>query len=349
MSFGTFTLVATNPAPVANNQSVTVSYNTATPITLTATGSGTLTYTVVSNPTHGTLSGTAPNLTYTPTASYGGPDSFTFKANNGTVSNIATVSITVQSGAGSQSQTITFPAPVSPVTYGASAVTLTASASSNLPVAYSITGPGSLSGNSLSFTGAGSVMVTASQAGNGTYAPATPVTQTIAVNDASLTVGVSGTPSRYYGAANPAFSYTIGPFVNGDTQASATTGSPVLTTTAVPKSPAGTYAITVAQGTLAANNYTFNLSNGQLTVMGGAAQTIVFPPLQNFAPASSVLVLAASSSGLPVTLTVTSGPANITNNILNVTGTGTVQVTATQAGNLNFGAATPVVRTFTAQ
>ena len=51
---------------------------------------------MVTGPTKGTLSGTAPNLTYTPNANANGADSFTFKANDGTVdSNIATVSITV--------------------------------------------------------------------------------------------------------------------------------------------------------------------------------------------------------------------------------------------------------------
>ena len=56
----------------------------------------TLTFSVVANPAHGSLSGTVPNLTYTPAADYNGSDSFTFKANDGTVdSNIATISITV--------------------------------------------------------------------------------------------------------------------------------------------------------------------------------------------------------------------------------------------------------------
>ncbi len=87
-------------APVANNQSVTTNQDTAVGITLTASDPNTparsLTYSVVSGPTHGTLSGTAPNLTYTPTAGYFGSDSFTFKANNGVKdSNVATVSITV--------------------------------------------------------------------------------------------------------------------------------------------------------------------------------------------------------------------------------------------------------------
>jgi hypothetical protein len=37
----------------------------------------------VTSPAHGTLSGTAPNVTYTPAANYNGSDSFTFKVNDG--------------------------------------------------------------------------------------------------------------------------------------------------------------------------------------------------------------------------------------------------------------------------
>ena len=58
----------------------------------------TLTYTKVAGPSHGTARSTLNDgaCTYTPAANYNGPDSFTFKANDGTVdSNIATVSITV--------------------------------------------------------------------------------------------------------------------------------------------------------------------------------------------------------------------------------------------------------------
>jgi hypothetical protein len=43
-----------------------------------------LTYSIQAHPTHGTLSGTPPNVTYTPTNCYEGQDSFTFTANDGT-------------------------------------------------------------------------------------------------------------------------------------------------------------------------------------------------------------------------------------------------------------------------
>ncbi|HOI96063.1 MAG TPA: Ig-like domain-containing protein, partial [Syntrophobacter fumaroxidans] len=67
-------------------------------ITLTGTDADgdTLSFTVTSSPAHGTLSGTAPNLTYTPAAGYHGPDAFEFKVNDGKAdSAAATVSITV--------------------------------------------------------------------------------------------------------------------------------------------------------------------------------------------------------------------------------------------------------------
>jgi len=93
---------AGNSPPVANNQAVTTTKNTAKAITLTATDANNdpLTYSIVTQPSHGTLSPSTPggaSRTYTPTTGYVGPDSFTFKANDGTIdSNTATVSITVQ-------------------------------------------------------------------------------------------------------------------------------------------------------------------------------------------------------------------------------------------------------------
>src|SRR6185295_11534353 len=58
--------------------------------------SSALTYSIEAQPGHGTLTGTAPNVTYTPTTNYNGADNFTFKASDGSLnSNVATVSITV--------------------------------------------------------------------------------------------------------------------------------------------------------------------------------------------------------------------------------------------------------------
>jgi hypothetical protein len=91
-------VTAVNDAPVADNQSVTTDEDTAREVTLSASDveGDALGYTILSATQHGTLSGRGANLTYTPADDYRGPDSFTFKANDGTTdSDPATVSIAV--------------------------------------------------------------------------------------------------------------------------------------------------------------------------------------------------------------------------------------------------------------
>src|SRR5205814_2031943 len=92
------TVSAVNDSPVANSQSVETNEDTAKAVTLTGSDveGDALTYTVTTYPAHGALTGTAPNLTYTPGANYNGSDSFVFKVNDGHVDSAdATVSITV--------------------------------------------------------------------------------------------------------------------------------------------------------------------------------------------------------------------------------------------------------------
>jgi PKD repeat protein len=93
-------VTAANQPPVANPQSLSTPEDTALSITLTGSDpdGNPLSYAVVGGPMHGTLSGTAPALTYTPAANYFGSDSFTFKVNDGTVDSApATISLTVTS------------------------------------------------------------------------------------------------------------------------------------------------------------------------------------------------------------------------------------------------------------
>jgi alpha-tubulin suppressor-like RCC1 family protein len=90
-----------NSPPIASDQSVLATENTAGLITLTATDvdGEVLSYSIVTPPAHGTLSGTLPEVTYTPALNYTGPDSFTFKANDGKIdSNVASVSIIIIAG-----------------------------------------------------------------------------------------------------------------------------------------------------------------------------------------------------------------------------------------------------------
>ena len=84
--------------PVVDTQSLHVLSGDVLPITLTARGGlPPYTFSDISTPAHGTLSGTAPDLIYTPDAGYDGPDAFTFTVTDsvgGTAT--GTVEITVE-------------------------------------------------------------------------------------------------------------------------------------------------------------------------------------------------------------------------------------------------------------
>ena len=95
------TVTAVNDIPVAVDGTATTDEGTVVGITLIVSDldGDPLSYTVVAAPAHGTLSGTAPHLAYTPSTGYFGADSFTFVANDGVIdSNTARVSVTINPG-----------------------------------------------------------------------------------------------------------------------------------------------------------------------------------------------------------------------------------------------------------
>ncbi|WP_343745913.1 MBG domain-containing protein [Chitinophaga sp.] len=239
-------------------------------------------------------------------------------------------------------QAITFPA-ISDMTYGDAAFTLAATSSSGLPVTYSGSGPVTLNGNTATITGVGTMTITASQTGNGNFNPAQQVTQTFRINKAMLTA-TANNKTRAYQQANPSLDYTMSGFKNGD-NSSVYSGAPIISTSATVSSDAGIYPISITKGTLTAPNYDFGFADGTLTI-AKASQTITFPALANKTYGDAPITLNASSSaGLPVSYTV-SGPASINGNTLSITGAGTVTVTAEQAGDVNYDAATPVPQSF---
>jgi hypothetical protein len=85
------------------------------------------------------------------------------------------------------------------------------------------------------------------------------------INKATLTVTADNKVMILHGVL-PMFTASYSGFKLNDTFATAVTGSPSLTTTATSASPVGTYQINAAVGTLAANNYTFGVVNGILTI-----------------------------------------------------------------------------------
>jgi hypothetical protein len=117
------------------------------------------------------------------------------------------------------------------------------------------------------------------------------------VNKASLTV-TADNQSRAYNTSNPALTYTITGFVNNETlTTSGVTGTAACTTTATTASANGTYPITCAAGTLAANNYAFTFVDGTLTVGKTASTTSVTSSLNPSTYGQNVIFTANVTSG----------------------------------------------------
>ena len=90
--------ITVNATPVPDAQAFSMISDTSTAVTLTAADNelDAITYTVVATPTSGTLTGTEPDLTYTPNAGFTGTDSLTFTVSDAyTTSAVTSVDITV--------------------------------------------------------------------------------------------------------------------------------------------------------------------------------------------------------------------------------------------------------------
>ncbi|MGB4595258.1 MAG: Ig-like domain-containing protein [Anaerolineaceae bacterium] len=90
--------ITVNDVPLALDQSLETTEDT--PLAITLSGDfllpGDVVWTIATQPEHGTLNGTGPELVYTPAPNWYGSDAFTFMVNDGLQdSNIATISITV--------------------------------------------------------------------------------------------------------------------------------------------------------------------------------------------------------------------------------------------------------------
>jgi VCBS repeat-containing protein len=96
----TITVTPGDHTPQADSQTVSLDEDGTLDIALTGSDpdGDPITFRVVDGPLHGALTGTPPQLIYTPDTDYFGPDSFTFTTDDGTFTSApATVSITVRS------------------------------------------------------------------------------------------------------------------------------------------------------------------------------------------------------------------------------------------------------------
>jgi Pro-kumamolisin, activation domain/MBG domain (YGX type) len=271
-------------------------YQPETPITLTGAGSGAI---AVANTSTGTAA-----QSYQPT--YGAAPGYDLATGLGSPN----ANNLVNASPWYTPQTINFTtnAPSS-AAYG-SHFTVAATATSGLAVTFTSSGSCSNSGATYTMTsGTGTCSVIANQAGGGKYSAAPTVTQTVNATKVQLTV-TANNASKAVGAPNPTFTASYTGFVNGQ-NSSVLSGAPSLTTTATTSSPAGTYPIVAALGTLSSANYSFTFVNGTLSVI--SAPTVVIN--------ASATLTGSASAGYTAHVTVTNTGTAAASNVMLTTAT----------------------------
>lgn len=302
----TWTINNLNRAPTADSFTVTTNEDTPKAITLSGADEDgeAITFTVTNNPSHGTLSGTDANLTYTPNANFNGADSFSYAANDGSVNSApATVSIGVS--AVNDAPTVTNPGNQTNAENDTISRQINASDADNSSLTYSAAGlPDGLSINQ----NTGLISGTLSFTSSGTH------NVSVSVSDGSLTNSIS-------------FVWTVNntnraPAANN---ANATTEEDRAVTVALEATDADGDALT----------YTINAhpTNGTLS---GSGANLIYTPNANYNGTDSFTYRAGDGSlnSNTATVSITVTPVNDAP-VLTAIGNRTVAVGSTLSFNLS--------------
>jgi len=237
------------------------------------------------------------------------------------------------------SQTIAFD-PI-PAQYAATTITLTATASSGLTVAFASTTPTicTVSGDSAALIAEGTCRITASQAGNAEYFGAS-VSQSFTVHHVDQTIAFNPIPAQNAGA-----SITL--------TATASSGLTVAFASATPTicTVAGDSAALIAAGTCQiqasqpGNTEYFAASVSQSFTVHHVDQTIAFNPIPAQSVGASLSLEATATSGLTVAFASTTPTVcTVANNTATFNVPGTCQIQATQPGNAVYFAAPAIAQ-----
>ncbi len=265
---------------------------------------------------------------------------------------------------GPASQTITFAALPS-LTYGETGVTLSATASSGLPVSFASMTPSicTVSGTTLNLVGAlSNCTIQATQAGDSSYAAATPVTQMSYVKRATQSITFATPPTQTYGAvlslSATASSGLAVSFASTTPSVCTVSGSPGPTVSVGYPQPvsfatgtgptvsmvsAGTCTIQASQA--GNSDYLAAATVSRSFKVTQASQTITFPALPALTYGETGVTLSATaSSGLTVTFaSTTPSICTVSGTTLTIVGAqNNCTIQATQAGNSNYLAAPAV-------
>ena len=224
----------------------------------------------------------------------------------------------------------------SPATYSTSAITLNATSTSGLPVTYSSsnTSIATISGNTLTMVGAGSVIITADRGCDATYAPAVAQSQTLVVDPIALTVSNAQVTDKYYdGTTSAVITGTLNGIINGDAVSLVGLGTFA--------DPGAANGIAVTANSILSGAQAFNYTIVQPTGLTGnilpAIQTIAFTvaPMVTGEPAQTLTSSSNFSPFTPIYTSSNTSVATVTGSTLTIVGPGTTDITVTNSGDAN--------------
>ncbi len=257
-----------------------------TPFSVTATSasSGAVTYTVTSG--SATISGSTLTIT--------GAGTVTLTASQAAAGNYAAATTTTSFTVNAATPTLAFAA-IPAHTYGDTPFAVSATSNSTGAFTYTVvSGPATISGSTVTITGAGLVTLQGSEAADSNYAAGTQQA-TFFVGQAPLTVAANNA-TRAYGATNPAFTGSI----SGSKYSDSFTES--FNTAAAMATPVGSYAITPSVSGSSLGNYTVSATNSTLNITQAATTTGL--TTSNTSPAANQTItltanVASTTSGTP--------------------------------------------------
>jgi hypothetical protein len=226
------------------------------------------------------------------------------------------------------SQTVAWQS-VGSVVYGSAPIALKATATSGLPIEYTVlSGPGSITGDRLQVTAAGVVLIRARQAGNADFEAAS--------TDCSVSVAKAPQSILWSGSADRPFSPEPIPLTARASSGlelsyAVVSGPAVLSKDRLTLTGVGTVVLRASQ----AGNANYEAAAQEVSwVISKIPHMLVFEPIgpRTFGE-GPVALSAISEYGLPVTYRVRSGPGSVVGNLLSLTGAGDVVIEASQAGS----------------
>ena len=238
-------------------------------------------------------------------------------------------------------QTITFSSPGTQ-TYGVSPISLNGSSDSGLAVSYSVvSGPATVSGNALTITGAGTVTVRASQAGDGNFNAAANADQTFTVNKASQAVAVawSAIPAQTYGGSVNLASYVSGGSGTGGWVFGVVSGPSTLNGSTATFNGVGAVVFSAYKASDANYNQSGTVNSASVTVNKASQVAVTWTTIPAQANGGSVNLSSYASGGSGtggLVFGVVSGSATLNGSTATFNASGTAVFSAYRAADGNY-------------